>query len=502
MNNIFVWMIAALSWTAVAHASPITFSFTGTVTDVPVNETTAIVNPGDAIVGTYTFESTAADSAAGSQEGSYTSPPGAPYGLAVTVGGNGFGTSDFLNIGVANFAVGGDFYTVLACSPDAGCADREIEIFLQDLDGTTLSSEALPLAPPPLGAFEIRGFHLFAVVDGNQLQIDGTTNTLTCTTCVPTAVPVPATLALLTVGLALCCVLGRRHTHMRRSTGMTTRTLIGLVVLFTAISTAPAGAVDGTKLIDHAKALAGGTTPGDAAGYPVTISQPGSYRLSSNLLQPDPNTDVIVITASNVTLDLNGFAILGATECSADRSPTCVGGGSAVTILQPGRGIVGGDNLSNVTVRNGTVQGMGNAGILLIGGGILVEYVHARSNAFGGIMIRAGEDLTSSIAQHNTAQRNGRGNSPAGIFIGPGIMVERGMARYNVADFNTYGIEIRMGSASHNVVTNSFTGLSLTTVASFFGNVLFDNDFHFQPGGAINLGQNQCGSAACLNARF
>jgi len=43
MNNIFVWMIAALSWTAVAHASPITFSFTGTVTDVPVNETTALV---------------------------------------------------------------------------------------------------------------------------------------------------------------------------------------------------------------------------------------------------------------------------------------------------------------------------------------------------------------------------------------------------------------------------------------------------------------------------
>src|SRR6185436_8638324 len=42
-------------------------------------------------------------------------------------------------------------------------------------------------------------------------------------------------------------------------------------------------AVDGTILIDQNRALAGNVTPGDAPGFPVTISQPGSYKLSGNL---------------------------------------------------------------------------------------------------------------------------------------------------------------------------------------------------------------------------
>lgn len=289
------------------------------------------------------------------------------------------------------------------------------------------------------------------------------------------------------------------NTNVRRGA------LIGLIALvLTTLGTAPAGAVDGTKLIDHAKAMAGGATPGDTPGYPVTISQPGSYRLASNLVQPNANTDVIVITAESVTLDLNGFAILGATVCTADRSPSCTGGGSATSVAQAGRGIVTADNTSNVTVRNGTVQGMGNAGIVLHGGGHLVEYVHARSNAFGGILIFAGDDNTPSIAQHNRAARNAIGNSFAGAFSGPGILVERGMARNNTADSTGIGIRVQLGSASHNVVTHNFSGLEFGAVgnSSFFGNVMLDNTFHFQPGGTINLGQNQCGAAACLNSQF
>jgi hypothetical protein len=280
---------------------------------------------------------------------------------------------------------------------------------------------------------------------------------------------------------------------------------IGVIATVLAtIWAAPAAAVDGTKLIDHAKAMAGGTTPGDAPGYPVTISQPGSYRLSSNLVQPNANTDVLVITASNVTLDLNGFSILGATVCTGDREPICVGGGSATTVFQTGRGIVAGDNLTGVTVRNGTVQGMGNAGILLHGGGHLVEYVLARSNAFGGILIFAGDEQTPSIAQHNRASRNGRGFSFAGLFSGAGIMVQRGMARNNTADSTFSGIRVGVGSASHNVVTHNVFGLEFGGVgdSSFFGNVMLDNTFHFAPGGTINLGQNQCGAAACLNSQF
>jgi hypothetical protein len=50
---------------------------------------------------------------------------------------------------------------------------------------------------------------------------------------------------------------------------------------------------DGVVYIDQNHALGGGVTPGDAAGFPVTISQSGSYRLSGNLTVPDLNTTAI-----------------------------------------------------------------------------------------------------------------------------------------------------------------------------------------------------------------
>jgi hypothetical protein len=74
-------------------------------------------------------------------------------------------------------------------------------------------------------------------------------------------------------------------------------------------------AVDGVVLIDQNKALAGSVTPGDLPGFPISIKQPGSYRLAGNLTLPDANTSGIEINVQNVTLDLNGFAILGSVTC-------------------------------------------------------------------------------------------------------------------------------------------------------------------------------------------
>ena len=42
-------------------------------------------------------------------------------------------------------------------------------------------------------------------------------------------------------------------------------------------------AVDGVIEINDARARAGQVTPGDNAGYPVVINEPGSYRLTGNL---------------------------------------------------------------------------------------------------------------------------------------------------------------------------------------------------------------------------
>ncbi len=109
-----------------------------------------------------------------------------------------------------------------------------------------------------------------------------------------------------------------------------------------AIAIAPlaAHAVDGVVLLDQAKALAGNVTPGDAPGFPITITQPGSYRLDGNLTVPFGGTGIVVMSA-NVTIDLNGFTISGT-------APTQTSGGQAIRYggTPPALGL---------TVRNGII---------------------------------------------------------------------------------------------------------------------------------------------------
>src|SRR5205807_1866247 len=143
---------------------------------------------------------------------------------------------------------------------------------------------------------------------------------------------------------------------------------------------------------------------------------PGSYKLSGNLIAKNQNTDVIAIAADHVTVDLNAFAILGAADCSGGINP-CAGTGSGRGIVRPP-----GTPRFNITIRNGTIQGMGDAGISLFGDANLVEHMHVRSNGGGGILIFSSNDEGGSIVQYSTVERNG-GSSVGGV---PGIFVSRG----------------------------------------------------------------------------
>jgi hypothetical protein len=90
-----------------------------------------------------------------------------------------------------------------------------------------------------------------------------------------------------------------------------------ILTCFLTCFTGTAFAVDGVVLIDQTRALAGNVTPGDAPGFLVTLSLPGSYRLSGNLTAP-AGTDGILIQNSDITLDLNGFRITGGPERAED----------------------------------------------------------------------------------------------------------------------------------------------------------------------------------------
>lgn len=119
-----------------------------------------------------------------------------------------------------------------------------------------------------------------------------------------------------------------------------------------ALAGAPSAPASDVVKIDQAKAIAGGVTSADAAGFPVVINAPGSYKLTSNLVVP-AGQDAIHVMASNVTIDLNGFAILGPGNCSGT-------GNSMLCTANAGHGVYQVDsNNHNLIVQNGTVGGFG-----------------------------------------------------------------------------------------------------------------------------------------------
>ncbi len=156
-------------------------------------------------------------------------------------------------------------------------------------------------------------------------------------------------------------------------------------------------AAEGVTLINQQKAMAGSVTPGDGPGFPVTISKPGSYRLTGNLTVADANTTGILITADHVTLDLNGFGIIGPGLCTDnfEAPPTCQTPGTGLGIRASADQ---GGGPRSVRVQNGFVRGMGLDGILLTGDGSMVQNVSADGNAQDGFIVNGSVIESSATA--------------------------------------------------------------------------------------------------------
>lgn len=79
------------------------------------------------------------------------------------------------------------------------------------------------------------------------------------------------------------------------------------------LTAAPTHAVtneNGDILITQAGVNAGGITPGDTAGFPVTISLPGTYRLATNLTVTTA-VNGIEVRANDVTIEMGGHTLAG-----------------------------------------------------------------------------------------------------------------------------------------------------------------------------------------------
>jgi len=170
-------------------------------------------------------------------------------------------------------------------------------------------------------------------------------------------------------------------------------------------------AADGVIEINQAIVEANG-------GFPYVISEPGSYKLSGNLTVPDENTNAIEVEAPDVTVDLNGFAIIGPVKCLSfntrgNGSASCSPAGSGIGVLAA--------SAFPTVVRNGTVRGMGFGGVVITFGH--VEGVRALRNGSRGIFLQQ-----SGVVRNCLVELNGE----VGIFIlDAGAVVEHNIARFN-----------------------------------------------------------------------
>lgn len=157
------------------------------------------------------------------------------------------------------------------------------------------------------------------------------------------------------------------------------------------------------------------TVAGDAT-YHHVITNAGSYYMSSNL--EVTNSSGIYITASGVTLDLNGFEISSASGS---------GGYGIHNIGTPG-----------VTVRNGTIVGFAY-GIETFGPCLLEKLVVSECSSYG---IHAGSDSRIINCQaHN--------NTGSGIYSIKQSILNGCMATYNSGDYGIYaGTDSTLSSCS------------------------------------------------------
>lgn len=237
-----------------------------------------------------------------------------------------------------------------------------------------------------------------------------------------------------------------RKTGLRNGPRRIAATLLGLAALLAAT---PASAVtldNGVVLITQADALAGGVTPGDAPGFPITLSVTGSYRFASSLLV-NTAVDGIQVTAPEVTIDFAGFRMAG----------------SGVGV----RGIFTFQRA--LSVKNGTIRGFTQEAIASIPENLTVNRMRIVDNpiAVPAAAVFAGSYSViknSNISRNNIAiavQCSNFCRIQKNIFVGTGVLVQGISIAGNgtIITGNTvanFGVAIAPGSAS--IGDNVFIG--------------------------------------------
>ena len=247
----------------------------------------------------------------------------------------------------------------------------------------------------------------------------------------------------------------------------------------------------------NADCAAAGCVTGDDPGFPITIGQAGSYKLTSDLRVNALDGVAISFTPTSavVELDMGGHAVVGPLTCPGP--PTACSPVSASNSY----GLLA--EAKQFRVRNGRIEGFTyGVGIGTVEGATLEDLVVA-GNRLEGVSTGFG-DNSDVVVRRVKLLRNGVGINTA---VGPGSPRLR-LEQVSVA--RSYGDGIRL-SGSATVLDSTIDGnVGFAINFNFSGGEVASGRSTYirnNGGGAnnqlngstrYNLGNNVCSSASCF----
>jgi hypothetical protein len=269
--------------------------------------------------------------------------------------------------------------------------------------------------------------------------------------------------------------------------------LVMALACFPAFS---ARASDGVIEISQA-CVATGCVPGDTPGFPVTIGQAGSYRLTSNL-SFSTSEIAIDVTTNDVAIDLGGFVVASTNFCTAAaaQDTTCSVTNGAVGIHS---------SAQRTRVSNGRVVGAGGTGVQL-GAQAEVEHVAVAYSGGYGIQIVSGHVASCSafldndfgiyvpsgpgLVELSTASQNGN----SGIIVTDGEIDHcQSSSNYGAGLVIQGSGSLAIGNLSYSNVGYGISGGALSGYAQNVVNGNNGGNANAQTASATNLGGNLCG---------
>jgi hypothetical protein len=234
------------------------------------------------------------------------------------------------------------------------------------------------------------------------------------------------------------------------------------------------------------------TQPASAAGFPIVLSEPGSYYFASNITGV-AGKGGISVTASNVDIDLNGFHLAGVP-----------GSGTGLNVT--------GTSTGSFSLRNGVVRNWGSDGVASFSTTGVYEDLNIISNGSTGLGMNANNIVRRVVVRNHSGYgirffslgSNGSvtdsisSNNGYGIGLGGSNITVRNSivtgntvvgfdvdGTNNIVDGNFIrqnGMGVRMGGSGNSVVRN----LIIQTAATDYDN--FGANNHIGPDATIGAG--------------